>query len=98
MLVLRNQACQFFYIKALKEYNQKLIVSKFSSSPELEELVGVDENMIHDYIIIPQEISGSSQLELIVADPEEGFHLLFSEDEDYARHFVDLRDFNQDEN
>jgi hypothetical protein len=36
-----------------------------------------------------------------VADPQEGFHLLFQEedyDSNYARHFTDLSEFNQDEN
>ena len=56
--------------------------------------------MIPDYIIIPAEKSGSSQLELLVADPQEGFHLLVQEedfDSNYARHFTDLQEFNQDE-
>ena len=53
--------------------------------------------MIPDYIIIPAEKSGSSQLELLVADPQEGFHLLVQEedfDSNYARHFTDLQEFN----
>ena len=57
--------------------------------------------MISDYIIIPAEKSGSTQLELLVADPQEGFHLLYQEediDNNYAKHYTDLSEFNQDEN
>ena len=57
MIVLRNQAAQFFWIKNIA---QGLQVNKFSSSSELEELAGLDDNLIADYIIIPAEKSGSS--------------------------------------
>lgn len=73
MLVLRDQACQFFWIKNVAV---SLNINKFQSSQELEDSVGTEDNMIPDYIIIPAEKSGSSQLELLVADPQEGFHLL----------------------
>ena len=56
MIVLRNQAAQFFWIKNIA---QGLQVNKFSSSSELEELRG-DESCIADYIMIPAEKSGSS--------------------------------------
>ena len=57
MIVLRNQAAQFFWIKNIA---QGLQVNKFSSSSELEELAGLDESTIADYLIIPAEKSGSS--------------------------------------
>ena len=63
---------------------------------ELEDLAG-EENEIPDYIIIPQEKSGSAQLELLVADPQSGFHLLHHEDENYAQYCQDLSVFNQEE-
>ena len=52
--------------------------------------------MISDYIIIPSDKSGSSQLELLVADPTEGFHLLSVDAAGDARHLTDLQEFNQD--
>lgn len=53
--------------------------------------------------MIPHDKSGSSKLELLVADPEEGLHLLYNEDQVYQdenekTYFRDLTDFMQDEN
>ena len=48
-------------------------------------------------MFIPGEKSGSTKLELLVADPEEGFHLLMQEDENYARHFLDFSEIQTDE-
>lgn len=60
-------------------------------------------------MIIPADRSGSRQIELLVTDPREGFHLLFIEDqnimdkdggnyiEQTARHYTDISEFSQDE-
>lgn len=78
---MRDRACRFYYIKNV---TQNLQVNKFQSSKELENLAGGDsENLISDYIAIPSDKSGSGNLELLVADPEEGFHLLYSEEQVY---------------
>jgi len=69
---MRDQACQFFWIKNI---SQALKINKFSSSNELEEMAA-SENPISDYIVIPGDKAGSGQIELLVADPYEGFHLL----------------------
>jgi len=50
LIVLRNQACQFFWIKNI---GSGLAVNKFTASEHLEDLVGTDNDLISDYIIIP---------------------------------------------
>ena len=91
MLVMRDQASQFHWIKNV---GLGLTVNRFTSSPDLEEAAGDDETLISDYIIIPADRSGSSKPELLVADPEEGFHLLLPEEERVAKHFRDLGELN----
>lgn len=53
--------------------------------------------MISDYLMIPADFSGSGKIELLVADPYEGFHLLTQEDDELGRHYLDVAEFNQEE-
>lgn len=93
---MRDHASQFHWIKNVSYSIQGLTVNRFTSSPDLEEAAGDDETLISDYTIIPADRSGSSKPELLVADPEEGFHLLLPEEEKVAKHFKDLGELNQD--
>lgn len=74
LLVFRNSACEFFYLKNIAASAASPIVKKFATSATLESYRDKDESLISDYIAIPA--GGSGKFELLVADPYAGFHLL----------------------
>jgi len=76
---MRDQANQFFWIDKVTDEN--LQINRFCSCPDLEETATTQgDTNITDYIIIPSDKSGSRKMELLVADPEEGFHLLYTDE------------------
>jgi len=74
-IVLRNCVCEFFFIKNIQTNPTQ--IQDFQKSSYLEERGAEDESLVADYILIPAEKSGSTERELLVADPDEGFHQLF---------------------
>jgi hypothetical protein len=65
-LVFRNTNNQFYWISNI----QNPVANKFDSVPQLI------NQTISDYLIIPKGTKGSSAMELLVADPNEGFWVI----------------------
>ena len=67
ILVFRNSKNQFYWIPNI---TQSMVPMKFDYISKLQDA------QITDYIIIPKGTKGASALELLIPDPEEGFHVI----------------------
>lgn len=68
---------EFFWAK-IEISSDKIDLSSFSTSDALNDSAGNNYNLISDYIILP-DFDGGVQVR--VADPEEGFHILWSNED-----------------
>jgi hypothetical protein len=66
-MVFRTTINQFYWISNV---TQNPVPNKFDY---LNKLAGAQ---ISDYIVIPKNMSGTKNLELLIADPNEGFYLI----------------------
>ncbi|CDW81219.1 vacuolar assembling sorting protein vps16 [Stylonychia lemnae] len=86
ILVFRNSINQFYWIPNI---TQSMVASKFDYIAKLQDA------QIHDYIIIPKGTKGASALELLIPDPEEGFHVI-KENKGQSMYLRDLSQMSDD--